>query len=53
MLLRVVSMLTKLRRRNHELLEERAVHGDYDSDDDYDNDNEEDGKTQPEHATDG
>ena len=47
MLLRVVSMLTKLGRRNHELREERAFY------DDYDSDNEEDGKAQSEHATDG
>ena len=40
-------MLTRLGRRNHELREERAVYGDYDYD------NEEDGKAQPEHATDG
>ena len=44
-------MLTRLGRRNHELREERAVYGDYDYDNDYDN--EEDGKAQPEHATDG
>jgi len=37
MLLRIVSMLTKLARRDHELREEPARYGV----DDYDNDNEE------------
>lgn len=41
MLLRVVSMVTKLGRRNHELREERVVCGDYDYDYDCDTDNEE------------
>ena len=45
MLLRIVSMLTKLGRRNHELREEPAVYGDHDYDND--NDNEEDGESQP------
>ena len=36
MLLRIVSMRTKLGRRNHELREEPARYGDHD----YDNDNE-------------
>ena len=41
--LRIVSMLTKLGRGNHELREEPAVCGDRD----YDNDNEEDRESQP------
>jgi four helix bundle protein len=55
MLLRIVSMLTKLAQRSHELREESAVYGDYDYDNDNgnDNDNEEDEKSQPSHATDG
>jgi hypothetical protein len=57
MLLRIVSMLTKLAQRGHELREESAVYGDYEHDYDYDNDNdndnEEDEKSQPSHATDG
>ena len=44
MLLRIVSMLTKLARRNHELREEPAVYGDHGHD--YDNDNDEDGEAQ-------
>ena len=46
-LLRIVSMLTKLGRRNHELREEPAVYGDDDYDNDNDNDNEEDRESQP------
>ena len=50
MLIRLVSMLTKLGRRNHELREEETLCGDYDNDydndKDNDNDNEEDGKSQ-------
>jgi hypothetical protein len=45
MLLRIVSMLTKLARRRHELREEPAVYGDYDNDND--NGNEEDRESQP------
>ncbi len=51
MLLRIVSMLTKLAQRGHELREEPAVYSDYDNDND--NDNEEDEKSQPSHAADG
>jgi len=40
MLIRLVSMLTKLGRRNHELREEETLYGD------NDNDNEEGGKSQ-------
>jgi len=40
MLLRIVSMLTKLARRNHELREEPARYGMDDYDNDNDNDNE-------------
>ena len=47
MLLRIVSMLTKLGRRDHELREESAAYGDHDYDYDYDNDNEEDRECQP------
>ena len=50
-LLRIVSMLTKLAQRGHELREEPAAYGDYDYDND--NDNEEDEKSLPSHATDG
>ena len=42
MLLRIVSMLTKLARRNQELREEPARYGDYDYDYDYDYDNDND-----------
>ena len=45
MLLRIVSMLTKLGRRDHELREESAAYGDHDYDND--NDNEEDRERQP------
>ena len=45
MLLRIVSMLTKLGRRNHELREEPARYGGHDYDND--NDNEEEAKPQP------
>ncbi len=38
MLARIVSMLTRLGRRDHEIRDDSAVGGDYD----YDNDNEED-----------
>jgi len=40
MLLRIVSMLTKLARRDHELREEPARYGVDDYDNDNDNDNE-------------
>ena len=40
MLIRIVSMLTKLGRRNHEMRETSAFYGDYDNDNDNDNDNE-------------
>ena len=45
MLLRIVSMLTKLAQRGQELREEPAVCGDYDYDNDHDN--EEDRESQP------
>ncbi len=47
MLVRIVSMLTKLSRCSHELREESTRYGDHDYDNDYDNDNGEDRKPQP------
>ena len=38
--LRIVSMLTKLAQRGHELREEPAAYGDYDNDNDNDNEEE-------------
>jgi four helix bundle protein len=43
MLVRIVSMLTKLGQRNHELREEIAPYGDYD----FDNDNDNEMESQP------
>ena len=40
MLTRIVSMLTKLGRRNHEVREHTALYGSFDFDYDNDNDNE-------------
>jgi four helix bundle protein len=40
MLIRIVSMLTKLGRRDHEIRETAVFYGDYDYDNDNDNDNE-------------
>ena len=45
MLLHIVSMLTKLGRRDHELGEEPTRYGDYNNDNDYDN--EEDRESHP------
>jgi len=45
MLLRIVSMLTKLARRDHELHEEPARYGVHDHDYDNDNDDEEEEET--------
>jgi four helix bundle protein len=42
MLLRIVSMLTKLGQRNHELREDSAVYGDCDYDNDNDNEEKDD-----------
>ena len=43
MLTRIVSMLTKLGRRRHEVREDSVSYGDFDGDDfDYDNDNDND-----------
>jgi len=40
MLHRIVSMLTKLGQRKHELREDRGLYGDYDNDNDNENENE-------------
>ena len=51
MLLRIVSMLTKLAQRGHELREEPAAYGDCDCDYDNDNDNEEESAHNRMHPT--
>ena len=40
MLIRIVSMLTKLGRRNHEVRENPVPYGNFDNDNDNDNDND-------------
>ena len=51
MLLRIVSMLTKLARRDHELHEEPARYGVHDHDYDYDYDNDNDNEEEEEEET--
>jgi len=44
MLVRIVSMLTKLGQRSHEVWEDSGGYRGFDYDNDYDNDNEKDGE---------